>query len=33
MPQYRLGDKQPAVDASAFVAPDASLVAQLQRVG
>lgn len=30
MPLYRLGDKAPAVDATAFVAPDATLVGDVQ---
>jgi carbonic anhydrase/acetyltransferase-like protein (isoleucine patch superfamily) len=30
MPQYRLGDKAPSVDASAFVAPDATLVGDVR---
>ena len=30
MPQYRLGDKAPAVDATAFVAPDATLVGDVR---
>ena len=30
MPQYRLGDKAPTVDATAFVAPDATLVGDVQ---
>jgi carbonic anhydrase/acetyltransferase-like protein (isoleucine patch superfamily) len=30
MPQYRLGDKRPSVDTTAFVAPDATLVGDVR---